>query len=95
MTAKKIAGAKQIEQGETEMDVLLYLVESEEKEVHLFLRRSEETDREHLKHNEAYITFYSPRVGGIPPKMAPNHFRMPLTKISLFHRIVHVEGDRV
>lgn len=78
---------KQIEQGETDMDVVLYLAESEEKEVHLFLRRSEETDREHLKHNEAYITFYSPRVGGIPPKMAPNHFRIPLTKISLFHRI--------
>ena len=79
---------KQIEQGETEMDMLLYLAESEEKEVHVFLRRSKETDREHLKHNEAYITFYSPRVGGIPPKMAPNHFRLPLTKINLFHRIV-------
>ena len=89
MIAKKRSPElQQIEQGETEMDVLLFLAESEEKEVHLFLRRSEETDREHLKHNEAYITFYSPRVGGIPLKMAPNHFRMPLTKISLFHRIV-------
>jgi amino acid transporter len=89
MIAKKRSPElQQIEQGETEMDVLLFLAESEEKEVHLFLRRSEETDREHLKHNEAYITFYSPRVGGIPLKMAPNHFRMPLTKISLYHRIV-------
>ena len=89
MIAKKRSPElKQIEQGETEMDVLLFLAESEAKEVHLFLRRTEETDREHLKHNEAYITFYSPRVSGIPPKMAPNHFRMPLTKISLFHRIV-------
>ena len=89
MIAKKRSPElKQIEQGETEMDVLLFLAESEEKEVHLFLRRTEETDREHLKHNEVYITFYSPRVSGIPPKMAPNHFRMPLTKISLFHRIV-------
>jgi hypothetical protein len=79
---------KQIEQGETEMDVLLYLAESMEKEVHLYLRRSDETGGDSLKDNEAYITFYSPRVGGIPPKMAPNHFRMPLTRISLFHRIV-------
>jgi hypothetical protein len=89
MIAKKRSPElKQIEQGETDMDVLLFLAESDEKEIHLFLRRSDETDREHLKHNEAYVTFYSPRIGGIPMKMAPNHFRMPLTKISLFHRIV-------
>ncbi len=84
---KRSPELKQIEQGETEMEMLLYLAESDEQDVHLFFRRSEETDREHLKNNEAYITFYSPRVGGIPPKMAPNHFRFPLTKISLFHRI--------
>jgi amino acid transporter len=88
ITKKRSPELKQIEQGESEMDVLLYLAESEEKEIHLFLRRTEETDGEHLKHNETYITFYSPRVGGIPPKMAPNHFRIPLTKISLFHRVV-------
>ncbi len=29
-----------------------------------------------------------PRVGGIPPRLAPNHFRFPLTKISLYHRMV-------
>ena len=89
MVAKKRSPElKQIEQGETEMDVLLFLCESGEKEVHLFLRRSDETERDRPNDNEVYITFYSPRVGGIPPKMAPNHFRMPLTKISLFHRIV-------
>jgi hypothetical protein len=70
--------------------MLLYLAESEEQEIHLYIRRSEETDRQHLKNNEAYVTFYSPRVGGLPPKMAPNHFRFPLTKISLFHRIVSI-----
>jgi hypothetical protein len=89
MIAKKRSPElKQIEQGETEMDVLLFLAESEEKQVHLFLRRSDETDGDHPNDNEAYITFYSPRVGGIPPKMAPNHFRIPLTKVTLFHRIV-------
>ena len=58
--------------------------------IHLFFRRSQETDQAHYKNNEAYITFYSPRVGGIPPKIAPNHFRLPLTKISLYHRIVGI-----
>ena len=81
---------KEIEQGETEMEMLLYLAESEQKEVHLFFRRSQETDQAKFKDNEVYITFYSPRVGGIPPKIALNHFRLPLTKISLFHRIVSI-----
>jgi amino acid transporter len=87
---KRSPELKQIEQGETDMDMLLYLAESEKQDVHLFFRRSEETDRQHLKNNEAYVTFYSPRVGGLPPKIAPNHFRFPLTKISLFHRIVSI-----
>ena len=91
MIAKKRSPElKQIEQGDNEMEMILYLAESEEQEVHLFFRRSEETDRAHLKNNEAYITFYSPRVGGLPPKVAPNHFRLPLTKISLYHRIVAI-----
>jgi hypothetical protein len=87
---KRSPEIKQIEQGDNEMGMVLYLGESEEEEVHLFFRRSQETDRAHLKNNEAYITFYSPRVGGLPPKVAPNHFRLPLTKISLYHRIMAV-----
>jgi hypothetical protein len=87
---KRSPEIKQIEQGDNEMEMVLYLGESEEADVHLFFRRSEETDRAHLKNNEAYITFYSPRVGGLPPKVAPNHFRLPLTKISLYQRIVAV-----
>ncbi|MCX5830988.1 MAG: amino acid permease [Deltaproteobacteria bacterium] len=87
---KRSPEIKQIEQGDNEMGMVLYLGESEEEEVHLFFRRSQETDRAHLKNNEVYITFYSPRVGGLPPKVAPNHFRLPLTKISLYHRIVAV-----
>lgn len=87
---KRSPEIKQIEQGDSEMGMVLYLGESEEEEVHLFFRRSQETDRAHLKNNEVYITFYSPRVGGLPPKVAPNHFRLPLTKISLYHRIMAV-----
>jgi len=89
MIAKKRSPElKEIEQGDTEMDLVCYLAESEEEEVHLFFRRSKETDKEHLKQSEAYITFYSPRVGGVPAKVSPNHFRLPLTKVSLYHRIV-------
>jgi amino acid transporter len=80
----------QIEHGDREMELILYLAESEAPEVHLFFRRSGEADKEHYNKNEAYITFYSPRVGGLPPKIAPNHFRFPLTKISLYLRIVGI-----
>ncbi len=90
ISKKRSPELKQIEQGETEMEMLLYLAESEEEDIHLYFRRSTETDKAQYKDNEAYITFYSPRVGGIPPKLAPNHFRLPLTKVSLYHRIVGI-----
>ncbi len=77
---------KEIAQADSEMEMILYLAESSSREVHLFFRRSEEAGGVSQK-NEVYITFYSPRAG-IPPKAAPNHFRFPLTKISLYHRMV-------
>jgi hypothetical protein len=87
---KRSPELKQIEQGENEMELVLFLAESEDQQIHVFFRRSEETDKDHHKTNEAYITFYSPRIGGLPPKTAPNQFRFPLSKISLFHRIVSI-----
>jgi hypothetical protein len=68
--------------------MILYLAESEEKVVHLYFRRSKETDKIPPKGNEVYISFYSPRVGGLPPKQVSNQFRLPLSKIGLFHRMV-------
>jgi len=85
---KRAPELKQIGQADTEMEMVLYLAESEAPDVHLFFRRSEEPGEAGPKDNEAYITFYSPRVGGIPPKLGPNHFRFPLTKISLYNRMV-------
>jgi hypothetical protein len=84
---KRAPELRQIEQADTEMELVLYLAESEAPDVHLYFRRSEEPGEAGPKDNEVYITFYSPRVGGIPPKMGPNHFRFPLTKISLYHRM--------
>ena len=69
------------------MDMILRLAESGAPDIHLFFRRSEESDHALIKANEAYITFFSPRAG-IPPKNAANHYRFPLTKISLYHRMV-------
>jgi hypothetical protein len=88
MARKRAPELKQIEKADTEMDMILYLAESDSPELHLFFRRSEEREDKTPKANEVYITFYSPRVGGAPLKMVSNHFRFPLTKISLYHRIV-------
>ena len=87
---KRAPELKQIEKADTEMELILYLAESDSPEVHLFFRRSEEKEDQTPKANEAYITFYSPRVGGAPPKTVSNHFRFPLFKISLYHRIVNL-----
>jgi hypothetical protein len=88
LVAKKRAPEiKEIAQADSEMEMILYLAESDAPELHLFFRRSEEPGLTADRRNEAYITFYSPRAG-IPPKTAANHFRFPLTKITLYQRIV-------
>jgi hypothetical protein len=87
---KRAPEIKHIQQGENEMQMILYLAQSLAPEVHLYFRRSEEPGNGVIKDNEAYITFYSPRVGGIPPRATPHHFRFPLTKISLYQRMVNL-----
>jgi hypothetical protein len=92
LVAKKRAPElKQLEKGDSEMEMILFLAESNAREIHLHFRRLKETEEtEGYKDNEVYLSFYSPRLGDLPPKIAPNHFRFPLTKISLFHRIVAI-----
>jgi amino acid transporter len=92
LVAKKRAPElKQLEKGDSEMEMILFLAESKAHEIHLHFRRLKETEEtEDYKDNEVYLSFYSPRLGDLSPKIAPNHFRFPLTKISLFHRIVAI-----
>jgi amino acid transporter len=87
MARKRAPELKQIAQADTEMDMILRLAESDSPEIHLYFRRSEESDYPAIKNNEAYITFFSPRAG-IPPKTAVNHYRFHLTKVSLYHRML-------
>ncbi len=84
---KRAPEIKELAQADSEMEMILYLAESDAPEVHLYFRRSEEPELAAARGSEAYITFFSPRAG-IPPKTARNHFRFPLTKISLYQRMV-------
>ena len=84
---KRAPELKEIEKGDTEMEMILYLSESAAPDIHLVFKRSQDTSEQPPEDNVAYITFYSPRAG-IPAKLATNHFRFPLLKLSLYHRLV-------
>jgi len=87
LAKKRAPEKKEIEKGDHEMQVILYLAQTSAPDLHLVFRRSYETAMHAAEDNVAYITFYSPRAG-IPPKLAPNHFRIPLVGLSLYHRLV-------
>jgi len=78
---------KAMEATDTHMDMVLFLAESSEKELHLIFRRPREEALTPIRHNEAYISFYNPRQGA-PAKLAPNHFRFALIKRSLYQDMI-------
>jgi amino acid transporter len=84
---KRAPEKKEIEKGDNEMEMILYLAESTAHDVDLVFKRSQDSGGQPPEENVAYITFYSPRAG-IPPKLTANHFRFPLVKLSLYHRLV-------
>jgi hypothetical protein len=88
---------------DTTYDMFAYLEQFRTAAVHIFFRRGREPkygmeerapgrarmQRGVNEKNSVYITFYSPRAG-IPPKVAPNHFRFPLSKMSLYQEMIHL-----
>ncbi len=82
-------------------DMVAYLKSFRTEAVYIFFRRAEEPKHGMEEHapgrerrqrgvgekNSVYITFFSPRAG-VPPKVAPNHFRFPLGQMSLYHEII-------
>jgi len=86
---KRAPEIKEIEKGDSEMSLVLYLAQSPTPEKHIFLRRPREeifcegSPRE----NEVYVTFFSPRMGA-PTKCAVNEFNISLGKQGLYHHIV-------
>ncbi|MDI6854435.1 MAG: amino acid permease [Deltaproteobacteria bacterium] len=87
LVQKRAPELREIAKADSEMSMILYLAQSPAKKLHLLFRRTPEAGLEFPERNAAYITFYSPRLG-TPTKMGEHHFCFPLTKISLYHRIV-------
>jgi hypothetical protein len=69
------------------MDMILYLAESAENELHIIFRRPREETLRESKHNEAYVSFYNPRQGA-PPKVTPNHFQFAAGKRTLYQDMI-------
>lgn len=78
---------KAVAQTDSHMDMVLFLSESPENEIHMIFRRPREEAMEAPKQNEAYVTFYSPRQGA-PTKLSPNHFRFATSKRTLYQQMV-------
>ena len=83
---KRAPELKQIEQADTEMEMILYLAESDAPGgASLFSGVPRKRERSGPKDNEVYITFYSPRVGGsaaqdgLQPFPLPAHQDQPLS----------------
>ncbi len=87
MSRKRGPEIAQIEQAENEMQIVLYLAQSPRTDLHIFFQRPREEAIEKPQDNEAYITFFSPRQG-IPFRMGPNHFRLPLHRAGMYQRIL-------
>lgn len=77
----------EIEQAESEMEMILYLSESVSPDLHIYFQRPREEAVDQVKANEVYVTFFSPRQG-IPPRMGTNHFRLPQRTIGLYQKIL-------
>jgi hypothetical protein len=84
---KRAPEIREIRQADSEMEMILYLANSSEPYLHIIFRRPREEALSSPRDNEVFVTFYSPRAG-IPPKLAANHFRFPLRRGPLYHRLV-------
>src|SRR5271157_1099075 len=78
---------KAVAETDTHMDMILFLAESSEKDLHIIFRRPREETLDQRKENEVYVTFYNPRQG-VPAKLAPNHFRFATSKRTLYQQMV-------
>jgi hypothetical protein len=87
MARKRAPERRELAQTDKEMEMILYLAQSPQKDLHIIFKRPRELAVDSVKTNEVYVTFFSPRQG-IPPKVAPNHFRFPQVWVGLYQRII-------
>src|SRR3989338_5653894 len=88
-TRKRAPELIETERGETPMDIVLFLGESNQKIVHIYFKRPFDSPQDKTYDTTAFITFYTPRQK-IPPRVSANHFRIPFKRASIYHNIVAI-----
>ena len=84
---KRAPEIKHIEQADTEMQMILYLAESEAPTVHLYFRRSEESGAAASKATRPISLSIPPGSAASPPD-SPIISASPSPRVSLYHRMV-------
>lgn len=79
----------QAARGDSSMDLIMYLANNDQKNVHLHFKRPFDQANLKLYGLSVYVTFYSARQD-IPPKLADNHFRLPVKHANLYENILAV-----
>jgi len=82
---KRAPEKKFIEETDTPLEMILALAEAPGDKIDVYFKRPHEEGGT-PDPNVAYVSFYSPR-GGIPPRLAPNHYRFVQTGQTLFDSI--------
>ncbi|HLP16686.1 MAG TPA: APC family permease [Bacteroidota bacterium] len=87
---KRAPEIKHIQQTDVPLNMIFYLAESDTEEIDIYFRRPLENAPEHKGATSVYISLYSPRQGGIPEKMAVNHFRFSNQRKTLYEGITEI-----
>lgn len=80
---------KEIQQTDQPLNMIFYLVESEQEHLHVYFRRPNENAPQVDDNSSAFISLYHPRQG-IPEKAAKNHFRFANQNQSLYQGITEI-----
>ena len=83
---KRSPEIKQASRGDSTMDLIMYMASHDEKNINIYFKRPFDQANLHVYGLSAYVTFYSPRKE-IPPKLADNHFRLPVKRTNLYNNI--------
>lgn len=85
-TRKRKPELKEIARGDTALDVVLHVAETEVDNIHIHFKRPQETSQDKDYDVTVFITMYSPRQK-IPSKLRENHFRIPFKRANILDNI--------
>ncbi|EKD42710.1 MAG: hypothetical protein ACD_73C00046G0003 [uncultured bacterium] len=88
-TKKRSPELAQVQKGESPMDIILYIAEDAEPNVHLYFKRPFDRPQEKMYAKSVFVTFYSPRQP-IPERIGDNHFRIPAKRASIYYNTLAI-----